>query len=184
MKPDSMNPGRQPHADDSRPWQLRPASAADWPRMREIFLEGIATGVASFETDETVPSDFEDWIQHKHGDSLIAAEGPDGLVGWAALAPASHRECYRGVAESQLYVAEQARGQGIGDLLLGGLIESSRAMGIWTIEAIVFPENQASRRLFARHGFREVGRREKIARMNGEWRDTLLLERRDPDVNP
>lgn len=168
----------------SRSARLRAVRPEDWPRMREVFLQGIATGVASFETPETVPKAFEDWVQHKHRDSLIAAEGPDGLVGWAALAPASHRACYRGVAESQLYVAKEARGQGLGDRLLGALIERSRAMKIWTLEAIVFPENRASRRLFARHGFREVGRRERIARMNGEWRDTLLLERRDPEVNP
>ncbi len=161
--------------------RLRPATPQDWPGMRRIFLEGIATGHASFETPDTVPQDFETWLRHKHRDSLIVAESDGQLVGWAALAPTSHRACYRGVAECQLYVSADARGQGIGDRLLKALIDHAGTSGIWTIEAIVFPENQTSRRLFARHGFREVGRRERIAKMNGEWRDTLLLEYRFVD---
>lgn len=161
--------------------RLRPARLTDWPAMRTIFLQGIATGQSSFETAESVPEYWEQWVEYRHADSVFVIEdGQSQVRAWGALAPTSARWCYRGVAEVQLYVADDARGQGLGRWMLGQLIEYSEQSGLWTLQAVVFPENQASRRLFATMGFREVGRREKIARMNGEWRDTLLLERRSP----
>lgn len=160
---------------------LRPATPGDWPAMRAIFLQGIATGQSSFETPESVPQHWEQWAEYRHSDSVFVLEDEQSQIqAWGALAPTSARWCYRGVAEVQLYVADDARGQGLGRRMLAHLIEYSEQSGVWTLQAVVFPENQASRRLFAALGFREVGRREKVARMNGEWRDTLLLERRSP----
>lgn len=161
--------------------RLRPATPADWPAMRAIFVQGIATGQSSFETPESVPERWEQWVEYRHANSVfVIDDGQSQIRAWGALAPTSSRWCYRGVAEVQLYVAGDARGRGLGRRMLAQLIEHSEQSGLWTLQAVVFPENQASRRLFATLGFREVGRREKIARMNGEWRDTLLLERRSP----
>ncbi|MDQ2069347.1 GNAT family N-acetyltransferase [Natronospira bacteriovora] len=162
---------------------LRKAQAADWPQMRDIFLQGIATGQASFETDASVPRDWPDWLDGKHADSVHVIEADNGdILAWGALAPTSRRACYRGVAEVQLYVRDRARGHGLGHQVLDHLIRHGEHQAMWTLQAIVFPENLGSRRLFAAHGFREVGLREKIARMNGSWRDTLLLERRSPSI--
>jgi phosphinothricin acetyltransferase len=107
----------------------------------------------------------------------------DEVVGWAALLPTSSRHVYRGVAEINVYVAEAHRGKYIGDALMARLIELSVQHEIWTLQSVVFPENQATRRLHARHGFREVGYRERIGQMDGQWRDTLLLERRSRLMN-
>lgn len=162
---------------------IRRAVTADWPDMRRIFLEGIATGQASFETAETVPTDWQSWIRHKHGESAHVLTNESGTVlAWGVLAPTSARLCYRGVAETQLYVAGKLRGSGLGRHMLRCLIHYADRHGLWTLQAVVFPENTASLSLFRGAGFREVGRREKIARMNGEWRDTLLLERRSPTI--
>jgi phosphinothricin acetyltransferase len=161
--------------------ELRQARADDWPTMRSIFLEGIATGQSSFEVPESVPLNWDQWIRYRHRDSVFVLEERQvGIQGWCALAPTSPRHCYRGVAEVQLYISDGARGQGLGKHLLSHLVRHSEEAGFWTLQAIVFPENAASRRLFSSQGFREVGYRERIARMNGEWRDTLLLERRSP----
>lgn len=159
--------------------ELRQAEPADWPAMRAIFLQGIATGQSSFETPASVPQRWEQWVESRHADSVFVIEARRSQIqAWGALAPTSSRRCYRGVAEVQLYVADEARGRGLGRRMLAHLVEHSERSDIWTLQAVVFPENQPSRRLFAAMGFREVGVREKIARMNGEWRDTLLLERR------
>lgn len=161
----------------------RSARPEDWPRMREIFLEGITTGESSFETAETVPEDWVKWVGGRHEDSVRVFEFPGtGIVAWGALAPTSRRHCYRGVAEVQLYVAAAARGQGVGRRVLTELIDHAEHHALWMLQAVVFPENEASRRLFGDKGFREVGYREKIARMNGVWRDTLLLERRSDTI--
>ena len=141
--------------------------------MRTIFEEGIATGQATFETE--APS-WEDW-DGAHFGGLVAVEDGE-VVGWAALSPYSAREVYAGVAEESVYVSARARGRGIGRRLLEGLIEQSERAGIWTLEAGIFPENRASVTLHLSCGFRLVGLRERIGRMDGEWRDVLLLERR------
>jgi L-amino acid N-acyltransferase YncA len=149
----------------------------DWEDVARIYADGIASGVATFETD--VPA-WADWDRaHLPGHRLVArAEAV--AVGWAALAPVSARPVYAGVAEVSVYVAAAARGRGIGTALLKELIASSEAAGVWTLEAGILPENEASVRMHERCGFRVVGRRERLGRMHGVWRDVLLLERRSP----
>jgi L-amino acid N-acyltransferase YncA len=148
---------------------------SDWEQVRSIYLEGIRTGHATFETDAPT---WEKWDEgHLEIARLVVREG-DRVLGWAALSPTSKRKVYRGVAELTVYVAENARGAGIGRKLLEALIQESEEHGIWTLQASIFPENTASVKLHLRSGFREVGRRERIAMLNGVWRDTLLFERR------
>ena len=152
--------------------------AADWQQVRAIYLEGIATGIATFETD--APS-WEKWdAGHLREMRFVARDVAGVLHGWAALSPVSNRCVYGGVAEVSVYVGE--RGRGVGRALLEALVEASERRGIWTLQAGVFPENEASIRLHLRCGFREVGRRERIGKLNGAWRDTLLLERRSRKV--
>jgi L-amino acid N-acyltransferase YncA len=151
----------------------------DWDDVARIYAEGIASGLATFETD--VPA-WADWDRaHLAGHRLVA--GADGVtVGWAALAPVSARPVYAGVAEVSVYVAAEARGRGVGTALLTELVASSEAAGVWTLEAGILPENEASLRMHERCGFRVVGRRERLGRMRGVWRDVVLLERRSPVV--
>lgn len=147
----------------------------DWPAVRAIYLQGIATGNATFET--TAP-DWETWNAGHLPHSRLVARDADAILGWAALSPYSRRQVYAGVAEVSLYVAENARGQGIGAALLAALVAESEANGIWTLQAGIFPENLASIALHTRFGFRIAGTRERIGCMNGQWRDVVLLERR------
>lgn len=152
---------------------------ADWPRIREIYLEGIATGNATFE--QTAPG-WDEWdAGHLKRPRLVARHGEE-IAGWAALSPVSGRCVYGGVAEVSVYVASDGRGRGIGKALLNSLIDSSEQNDIWTLQAGIFPENEASIRLHLNCGFREVGRRTRIGKMNGVWRDTVLLERRSKIV--
>jgi L-amino acid N-acyltransferase YncA len=154
---------------------IRDLRPGDWPEVSRIYAEGIATRNATFETD--VPT-WEVWdAAHLPGHRLVAVETRE-VVGWIALVPVSSRCCYAGVAEVSAYVAEQARGQGIGAALLERLVESAEAAGIWTLETGVFPENAPSLALLKRFGFREVGVRERIGRLDGVWRDVVFLERR------
>ncbi|MCP1726252.1 phosphinothricin acetyltransferase [Natronospira proteinivora] len=151
--------------------------------MRSIFLAGIATGQASFETEATLPQCWDDFTRSKHPESITVIHDDMGrIAAWGALAPTSTRYCYRGVAEVQLYVAPESRGHGLGARILADLIRFSETYCLWTLQAVVFPENRPSIQLFEAHGFRQVGYREKIAQMNGEWRDTLLFERRSPHI--
>ncbi len=153
--------------------------AADWHEVRVIYLEGIATGNATFET--TTP-DWHHWdTAHLHFGRLVARCG-DALIGWAALSRVSSRPVYAGVAEVSVYVSQSARRMGVGYGLLGRLVEESERHGIWTLQAGILPENQASLALHRRCGFREVGRREKLGKLHGVWRDVVILERRSPRV--
>ena len=157
-------------------------TAADWPAVAAIYREGIATGHATFAS--APPDSFAEWIESKvAGCSLVARDAVAVVVGWACLTPVSDRCVYAGVAEVSVYVAAAARGRGVGDALMADLIERSEVAGIWTLQAGIFPENQPSIALHMRHGFRQLGRRERIGKMThgplaGQWRDTLLLERR------
>jgi L-amino acid N-acyltransferase YncA len=153
--------------------------ADDWLAVRAVYLEGIATGDATFETE--APS-WEAWnAGHLRFARLVARDGED-LIGWAALGPVSQRKAYLGVAEVSVYVAAHSRGKGVGRTLFERLIRESEQNGIWTLQAAVFPENAATLALHKRCGFREVGRRERISKLNGSWRDTILLERRSKTV--
>ena len=159
--------------------ELRDLRPDDWPEVARIFEEGIGTGNATFETE--VPS-WEAWDAAHLAEHRLVAMRDGRVVGWIALAPVSSRCCYEGVAEVSAYVAEGARGKGVGKALLGALIESSERAGIWTLETGVFPENAASVGLLQRFGFRVVGTRERIGEMHGMWRDVVFLERRSEVV--
>jgi L-amino acid N-acyltransferase YncA len=153
--------------------------AADWDQVRGIYLEGIATGHATFET--AAPT-WEHWdTAHLQFARLVARCGA-AVIGWAALSPISSRSVYAGVAEVSVYVSQSARGRGVGYALLDRLVVESEGNGIWTLQAGILPENQASIALHRRCGFREVGRREKIGKLHGVWRDVVILERRSQRV--
>jgi phosphinothricin acetyltransferase len=155
--------------------EIREMTPSDWPRVEAVYAEGIATGEATFETETPSWHDFD--RTRLDAGRLVAVE--DGhVVGWVALTPVSSRACYAGVVEHSVYVAADARGRGVGRALLESLVRHSVEAGIWTLQTSVFPENEASLALHERIGFRVVGRRERIARLGGVWRDTILLERR------
>ena len=143
--------------------------------MSAIYWDGIRSGLASFET--SVPT-WEQWDASHLAEPRLVATVWDEVVGWAALTPVSARRCYRGVAECSIYVVAAQRGRGVGRLLLDALVRRGERAGVWTIQASIFPENRASVALHLRCGFRIVGLRERIAKRDGLWRDTLLLERR------
>jgi len=147
----------------------------DWELVRAIYIDGIATGQATFETEAP---DWERWDAGHLPQCRLVVRNGDGILGWAALSPVSKREVYAGVAEVSVYVAASARGRGVGGALMRALIEVSEQQGVWTLQSSIFTENHASVALHLNHGFREVGRRERIARRLGVWRDTALFERR------
>ncbi len=154
---------------------IRNLLESDAEAVLNIYRQGLATGEASF---ETAPPDWEAWKKKYLPFCRLVWGHHEQVLGWATLAPVSARDCYRGVAEVSIYVASGHCGQGIGNKLMRRLIEESEENGVWTLYSSIFPENQATRQLHLRNGFREVGIRERIAQQNGRWRDTLLLERR------
>lgn len=158
---------------------IEPMREADWPVVADIYRQGIESGHATFEPE--VPS-REAWDRgHLEAGRLVAREG-DRVLAWAALSPVSDRCVYGGVAEVSVYVDRGAQGRGLGRRLLEALVEASEAAGIWTLQAGIFPENEASLAIHRRCGFRVVGRRERLGRLAGEWRDVILLERRSTAV--
>jgi L-amino acid N-acyltransferase YncA len=154
---------------------IRKMRDEDSDAVLAIYAQGIETRNATFETELPV---WRDWIGKKLPHSRFVYVEGGKVVGWAFLAPVSSRKCYEGVAELSVYVGAEYRGKGIGDRLLRALVESSEEHGIWTLVAVVFPENAASLRLHIKNGFRVVGRQERIAKLDGTWRDTITLERR------
>ena len=150
-------------------------SAQDWEQVAAIYLEGIATGHATFET-QAPP--WEQWDARYLPYSRLVARAGETIKGWAALSPVSSRFVYAGVAEISVYVGENYRGEGIGKALLQALVSDSERNGVWSLQAGIFPENSRSITMHKQCGFREVGRRERIGKMNGVWRDVVLLERR------
>lgn len=160
-------------------FSIKTLSPGDWEAIRAIYLEGLATGQATFET--TAPTQSEWDIGHLPF-ARVGAFANDTMLGWAALSPVSKRGAYAGVAEVSVYVAASARGKGVGKELLRQLIAEAETNGIWTLQASIFPENKASMKLHEWHGFRTVGRRQRISKLNGVWRDTILLERRSEVV--
>ena len=148
---------------------------ADWPAVQAIYAEGIATRAATFETE---PPDYDSFDASHHAEHRLVAVENGSVVGWVALAPTSTRACYAGVVENSIYVSERGRGRGVGRALMEAVIASAAAGGIWSIQAGMFPENAASLALHEGLGFRLVGRFERIAQLDGVWRDTVLLELR------
>jgi L-amino acid N-acyltransferase YncA len=157
--------------------EIRAMTVADWPEVEAIYAQGIATRDATFETE---PPSWEEFDTGRLGNHRLVAFDDGEILGWAALSPVSSRACYSGVVEHSVYVAEHARGRGVGHALMDALIADAEAAGLWTIQTSIFPENAASIALHERLGFRVVGRRERIAQLDGVWRDTILLERRSP----
>jgi len=156
------------------PFRIEVMQTDDWPDVCAIYEEGLATGVGSFEI--AAPS-WEQWNRARLPHSRLVAR-ENTVVGWAALSAVSQRACYAGVAEVGIYVAAAARGRGVGRALLEAVIESAESHGIWTLQGATIAENAASLALQARCGFRIVGRRERIAKRDGVWHDTILTERR------
>jgi len=164
--------------------RIVPLRPADWAAVRRVFLEGIATGNATFETEAP---DWETWdrahrpdcrLLARDDDAVASAKTPFSVLGWAALTRVSQRRSYEGVAEVSVYVAAAARGRGVGRALLEELVRASEAAGVWTLQAGIFPENAASLAIHEACGFRRVGVRERFGRLGGVWRDVVLLERR------
>lgn len=165
-------------------FEILSMTAGHWVAVCQIYLDGIAAGNATFET--SAPS-WDEWdARHLSFARIVAVNGGE-VKGWAALSPVSTRAAYRGVAENSVYVASDAQGIGLGRVLLQALIRESEANGVWTLQNSIFPENVASIRLHRSCGFREVGYRERIAKHNGVWRNTIVMERRslvsDTDIS-
>jgi phosphinothricin acetyltransferase len=154
---------------------LRPMTENDWPSVAEIYKQGIETGNATFEKD--IPT-WEKWNAGHLPDCRIVATIDDSVIAWAALTPVSGRCVYAGVGEVSVYVSNKYQGLKIGTKILEKLISESEESGVWTLQAGIFPENKASIKIHENLGFRLVGFREKIGKMDGIWRDTILLERR------
>ena len=167
-----------------------PMTPDDWPSVRRIYADGMATGNATFETE---PPDWDTWNRSHYPQCRLVARIRDEtvipakagihvptrpIVAWAALSPVSARACYAGVAEHSIYVDEAYRGRGIGKTLLTEFVRQSEAAGFWTLQSSIFPENQGSIAIHLACGFRILGRRQRIALLNGIWRDTVIVERR------
>lgn len=158
---------------------IRKMTRRDWQAVRRIYEDGIASGDATFES--RAPT-WQEWDTSHLRDCRFVAGEAGRVVGWTALSPVSNRSVYAGVAEVSVYVSSGAHGRGVGTRLLRALVIESERKGIWTLQAGIFPENEASIALHKRCGFRVVGRRRKLGQMNGKWRDVLLLDRRSATV--
>jgi L-amino acid N-acyltransferase YncA len=152
---------------------IRDLTPDDWAEVATIYRDGMRAGMATFETEVPPP---ERWFAEHP--IRVVAELDERVIGWAACGPLSSRWAYRGVAESSVYVSRDHQGRGVGRTLMEALIQKSEQAGIWTIQTSIFPENDASLKLHHRVGFRVVGVRRSIAKRDGLWRDTVLLERR------
>jgi len=158
---------------------VEPMQPTDWEQVRGIYLAGIATRMATF---ETAAPEWECWNASHLPFGRLVARAANAVLGWGALSPVSDRCCYAGVAEASVYVGADHRGQGIGEALLRSVIGDSEKHGIWTLQAGIIPVNAASLALVKKCGFREVGMRERLGKLDGVWRDVLLLERRSKVV--
>ena len=154
---------------------VRPMLDSDWPEVSDIYLDGIATGIATFET--TVPT-WEVWNASHLRFARLVAESEGQVTGWVALSPVSGRCVYGGVAEVSIYISPIFRSRGVGRRLMSEMITQSEENGIWTLQAGIFPENSSSVRLHEVMGFRIVGHREKIGKLDQVWKDNYLMERR------
>ena len=160
--------------------KIEPLQQHHFEAVKEIYALGIATGMATFQ--EEVPM-WKEWDEsHFKTGRLVALDENENVMGWAALTPVSGRCVYAGVAEVSIYVHPNHQGKGTGKALLKALIAESEKQNLWTLQAGIFPENNASLKVHQQCGFRQVGYREKIGRLKGVWRDTILLERRSQTV--
>ncbi len=164
---------------ESSPISIRPMETTDWPSVSRIYEEGIATGFATFET--TIPS-YESWNAAHMNSCRIVALDNEKILGWAALSPVSSRCVYGGIGEVSVYVGKDSRGKGAGQLLIKALIKESEAEGLWTLQSGIFPENEGSVELHKKLGFRYIGKRERVGKLHGVWKDNLLFERRSEIV--
>lgn len=157
-------------------YQLDCMKESDWDQVKQIYLDGIRTGIATFQTEAP---EWEEWDKVHVLSCRIVARSEDFILGWAALSPTSSRCCYKGIGEVSIYVSESSKGQGIGTALLQRLISESEINGFWTLQSSITKENRGSLALHKKCGFREIGYREKIAQMpDGKWHDVVLMERR------
>jgi len=154
---------------------INPLRSEHWFAVRDIYLEGIASGNSTFETSAP---EWKNWDARHMKSCRFVASSESEILGWAALSGVSNRCVYSGVAEVSVYVAGHAQGQGVGRALLSALVSSSEQHGLWTLQAGIFPENVASIELHKQAGFRVLGIRERLGCMNGVWRDVVLMERR------
>lgn len=160
-------------------FEIRQMRSSDWSAVAEIYMEGIGTGMATFETE--IPS-WKQWDENHIDSCRLVATNQDQVLGWAALSGVSSRCVYGGVAEVSVYVAAMARGNKIGEGLLKQLIVESEKQEYWTLQSGIFPENYASIKLHEKLGFRKIGYREKIAQLAGVWKDNILMEKRSKSI--
>ncbi len=158
---------------------VRNMEPSDWEDVSKIYLEGIATGFATFEAK--VPS-YEQWDKAHTEHCRLVAEKDGEIMGWAALSPVSSRCVYGGVGEVSVYISNKSRGKGVGKLLMEHLIKESEKAGFWTIQSGIFPENIGSIKLHEKTGFRYIGKRERVGKIHGVWKDNLLFEKRSEKV--
>ncbi|WP_229683193.1 GNAT family N-acetyltransferase [Virgibacillus oceani] len=152
---------------------------SDWEQVRDIYIEGINSGNATFE--KKAPN-WEEWNEGHVAQCRLVAREDGKVAGWAALSPVSNRSAYAGVAEVSIYIRQDSSGKGIGSKLLKVLIETSERNGFWTLRSGIFPENAHSIKLHTNFGFKLAGRQERIGKLNGIWRDVAILERRSEVV--
>ncbi|NOZ43087.1 MAG: N-acetyltransferase [Alphaproteobacteria bacterium] len=147
----------------------------DFPRIQQIFRQGIATGNATFSTEV---KDWDQWDRDYCRDCRLVLEAAGRVMGYAVISPLSTMPAYGGMVEDSLYIDRALWGKGAGNLLLAALVEATEKAGYWTLHARIFPENNASIALHKSHGFRLVGTLERPGQLNGIWRDVVLMERR------
>ncbi len=158
---------------------IRDMKPSDWEEVARIYLEGIATGFATFETKAPT---YEHWDKAHTKECRLIAENDGETMGWAALSPVSSRCVYGGVGEVSVYISDKSRGKGVGKLLMRHLIDKSENAGFWTIQSGIFPENMGSIKLHEKMGFRYIGKRERVGKIHGVWKDNLLFEKRSSKV--
>lgn len=161
---------------------LKSAQPDHWEAIKRIYIEGINTGLATFETSCSVPDNGTDWFREKIDQSVFVAMDDKEVIGWSALSPVSDRCAYGGVGEVSVYVSTTSAGKGIGKMLLDRLVDFAEQNNIWTLQAGIFSDNPASIRLHEKGGFRLVGNREKLGKLDGVWKDVVLMERRSETI--
>ncbi|GFZ33862.1 N-acetyltransferase [Clostridium zeae] len=161
-------------------YKIEEMKPSDWDQVLEIYLEGIRTGLATFQTEAPT---WEAWDKGHLKSCRLVLKSDDDIAGWVALSPTSSRACYEGVVEASIYINEKYRGKGLGTILLTEVIKQSEDNGIWSIYCAIIRENTKSIEMHKKCGFREIGIREKIAKMpNGIWHDVVIMERRSKVV--